>query len=246
MSHALHPVVVLGAGCIGLTSAIRLRERGFPVVVLGAHLPGDALDATYASPIAGAHHLSFADDDDWRQRSLDGSTFDVLWRESEDADAAAKIGLLRLVQTEFYSKGEKHIRFLEQLPNFRVHSREERPSFADHCVSFTSLTIDPTFYLPHLVSRFLALGGIIQRVPVLASLEAALHHVPNATALVNCTGLGSRDLKEVLDKTVHPVRGQVLLLDAPWAHDFAAGDDERHPASSPRDLSLPGLPSALH
>lgn len=99
---------------------------------------------------------------------------------------------------------------------FRIHSKAERPAFADHCVSFTSLTIDPTFYLPYLVTRFLALGGIIQRVPKLPSLAAALTYSPSATALVNCTGLGSRDLEDVQDKTVHPVRGQVLLLDAPW------------------------------
>lgn len=123
MSHSLSPIIVLGAGCIGLTTAIRLRERGFPVLVLAHHLPGDPLDATYASPIAGAHHLSFADDNDWRQRALDGGTFDVLWRESEDPVQAAKIGLLRLVQTEFYSEGEKHLRFMEQMPDVgHIHS----------------------------------------------------------------------------------------------------------------------------
>lgn len=119
MSHVLSPVIVLGAGCVGLTTAIRLREKGFPVLLLAHLLPGDPLDPTYASQNAGAHHLSFADASDWRQRSFDGTTFDVFWKESEDAAKGAAIGLLRLVQTEFYSGGEKHIRFLEQLPNVR-------------------------------------------------------------------------------------------------------------------------------
>ncbi|KAM0753537.1 DAO-domain-containing protein [Meredithblackwellia eburnea MCA 4105] len=216
MSHTLSPVIVLGAGCVGLTTAIKLREKGFPVLVLAHHLPGDPLDPTYASPIAGAHHLSFADDNDWRQRHFDGTTFDYLWQESEDEQHAKEIGLMRLVQTEFYSEGEKHLRFMEQMPNFRIHSERERPAFATHCVSFTSLTIDPTFYLPHLVKRLLSLGGVIQRVPLLPSLAAAVAYHPSPLALVNCTGLGARDLHEVQDKTVHPVRGQVILLDAPW------------------------------
>lgn len=71
------PIVVLGAGVIGLTTAVRLlesasvRSRGTPVHILADHLPNDPLDAKYASTIAGAHHLSFADDDDLRQRTWD-------------------------------------------------------------------------------------------------------------------------------------------------------------------------------
>jgi D-amino-acid oxidase len=71
------PIVVLGAGVIGLTTAVRLlesasvRRRGIPVHILADHLPNDPLDAKYASTIAGAHHLSFADDDDLRQRTWD-------------------------------------------------------------------------------------------------------------------------------------------------------------------------------
>jgi hypothetical protein len=71
------PIVVLGAGVIGLTTAVRLLEsdsvrgRGIPVHILADHLPDDPLDAKYASTIAGAHHLSFADDDDLRQRTWD-------------------------------------------------------------------------------------------------------------------------------------------------------------------------------
>jgi glycine/D-amino acid oxidase-like deaminating enzyme len=66
------PIVVIGAGVIGLTTAITLLERGHgPVHVLASHLPSDPLDARYASSIAGAHHLSFADDNDERQSRWD-------------------------------------------------------------------------------------------------------------------------------------------------------------------------------
>lgn len=71
------PVVVIGAGIIGLTTAVRLLEspavqqNKIPVHILADHLPHDPLDARYASTIAGAHHLSFADDDDARQTRWD-------------------------------------------------------------------------------------------------------------------------------------------------------------------------------
>lgn len=110
----------MGAGCIGLTTAVRLLQAGFPVLVLADHLPSDALNPSLsASSAAGAHHLSFADNSDWRQRFLDQRTFDVFWEESRDADLAARRGLMRLTQTEFYAGDEKHIRFLEQLPDVR-------------------------------------------------------------------------------------------------------------------------------
>lgn len=74
---APRPIVVLGAGIIGLTTAVRLLESPLhtklhhPIHVIAAHLPGDPLDAKYASTAAGAHHLSFADDEDERQRRWD-------------------------------------------------------------------------------------------------------------------------------------------------------------------------------
>jgi glycine/D-amino acid oxidase-like deaminating enzyme len=94
------PVLVIGAGCTGLSVAVELLERGHHVLLLAERLPGDALNPRYASSAAGAHHLSFAANDDYRQRFFDMSTFDQLWKESEDAEVASKIGLMRLTQTE--------------------------------------------------------------------------------------------------------------------------------------------------
>lgn len=132
---------VIGAGCIGLTTAVELLRRGFPVLVLAHRLPGDPLSPDFASTAAGAHHLSFAASDDWRQRYLDIKTFDVLWRESEDRDEGLEKGVMRLTQTElcvlFLSllvftttrlmlvrrwrryKGDLHLRLLEELPDVR-------------------------------------------------------------------------------------------------------------------------------
>ncbi|GAA5971389.1 hypothetical protein JCM11641_008332 [Rhodosporidiobolus odoratus] len=219
--HALpSPVIVVGAGCIGLTTAIEILKRGYPVLLLGQHLPGDALDPTFASTAAGAHHLSFADNDDWRQRWLDLRTFERLWEESEDGtrdgqQSGEERGLMRLTQTEFY-KGDTHLRLFEQLPDFKIHDSESLPDGIEHSVCFTSLTIEPARYLPYLLRLFYTLGGVLHRVSKLKSLAEAKKYARAPLAVVNCTGLGSRDLEDVKDSTVHPVRGQVLALDAPW------------------------------
>ncbi|GAA5892147.1 hypothetical protein JCM8208_001450 [Rhodotorula glutinis] len=209
------PVIILGAGCIGLTTAVELLRRGFPVLVLASHLPTDPLSPDYASTAAGAHHLSFAASDDWRQRYLDIKTFDVLWKESEDRDEGLEKGIMRLTQTELY-KGDLHLRLLEELPNFRIHDPATLPDGIEHAVSFSSVTIEPARYLAYLVRTVTSLGGVLKRVPHLDSLAQARSYVKSPLAVVNCTGLGARDLAETQDKTVVPVRGQVVRVHAPW------------------------------
>lgn len=84
-STPTRPILVLGAGIIGLTTALRLlsspicTKQGYRVHIIADHWPEDALDPKYASSAAGAHHLSFADDEDTRQRRWD--------RRSESDDA---------------------------------------------------------------------------------------------------------------------------------------------------------------
>ncbi|THV04901.1 nucleotide-binding domain-containing protein [Dendrothele bispora CBS 962.96] len=208
------PILVCGFGIIGLTTAIRLLQAGYRVVSVAEHLPGDPLTAIYASTAAGAHHLSFASDDDLRQQALDRRTFEVMWEE-ERAEGETS-ALMKLRQVEYYvTAGETHIKFYESMPDFRVHSQEELKSFATHTVSFTSLTMDTSPYLSKLVKIFTGLGGIVHRKR-LESLRDALEFAPDPLAIVNCTGLGSLKLGDVMDSEMFPVRGQVVVLSAPW------------------------------
>ena len=113
-------IVVCGAGIIGLTTSVRLLEAGYAATIVASHLPGDPLSIYYASAAAGAHHLSFAPDDDERLQMLDQRTFDVMWKEEEEEGEVS--GLMRIVQHEYYgNEGERHIKFFESLPNVSVY-----------------------------------------------------------------------------------------------------------------------------
>ena len=83
--------------------------------------------------------------------------------------------------------------------------------------------MDTTAYLHKLVARFSSLGGRVHRARIDSLTEALSYVTEPATnsrlqplAIVNCTGLGSLHLGDVNDTNVYPVRGQVLVLDAPW------------------------------
>ena len=85
--------------------------------------------------------------------------------------------------------------------------------------SFTTIDINTPAYLPYLLARFLATGGSIVR--------GSLQHISQALegaftpfrpdALVVCAGIGARFLGGVEDKDVHPIRGQTVVVRAPWA-----------------------------
>lgn len=84
--------------------------------------------------------------------------------------------------------------------------------------SFTTVNIDTPVYLPYLLARFLAKGGSIIRSSVQhisQVLEGALTPFkPDALAV--CAGIGARFLGGVEDKDVYPIRGQTVLIRAPW------------------------------
>lgn len=84
--------------------------------------------------------------------------------------------------------------------------------------SFTTVSIDTPAYLSHLFARFLARGGNIIRSSlqhISQVLEGALTPL-KPDALVVCAGIGARFLGGVEDKDVFPIRGQTVLIRAPW------------------------------
>lgn len=84
--------------------------------------------------------------------------------------------------------------------------------------SFATVSIDTPVYLPYLLSRFLARGGNLIRNSlqhISQVLEGALTPF-KPDALVVCVGIGARFLGGVEDKDVYPIRGQTVLIRAPW------------------------------
>lgn len=87
-------------------------------------------------------------------------------------------------------------------------------------------TSDPPAYLDYLHKRFLAAGGrlvhgSVQHIKqVVEGGSAVFEGQPPAppAAVIVCAGLGARSLGGVEDKTVTSVRGQTVVLHAPWVN----------------------------
>ncbi|GAA5841538.1 hypothetical protein JCM11251_001255 [Rhodosporidiobolus azoricus] len=218
-----HQVVVVGAGVIGLSTAIKLRERGYKVDIVARNLPADEKNIEFTSPWAGAHHVSVASGDDLRLHRFDAHTFEVM-SDMIKADPDGPLSFAPQLEFREEARIEGEQGDVSQLglisryhPNFRWLSPKELPPGIKHGAAFTAIIIDTPAYLAYLVDRFTNLGGCIHRCGTLPSLSAALSVHPSlglARVVVNCAGLGA--IKLARDNTVFPVRGQLVIVRAPW------------------------------
>lgn len=186
-------VLVVGAGVVGLSSAIRLAEAGHEVHVLARDLP----DETTSAVAAAVWYPYHAAPEDlvarWGRTAY--ATFVELAQHHPESGVRLRWG------TELHRERRPEPSWAADIPTF-THATELPDGFVDGW-RFESPVIDMSHYLRWLVRRLADLGGTITR--------AALSALPNqAPVVVNCTGLGSRHLAD--DSTLHPGRGQVVQV----------------------------------
>lgn len=92
-------------------------------------------------------------------------------------------------------------------------------------MTYNTVNTDVPKFLNWLYFRFLSKGGQVIRASV-QHISQVLEGGPGAfdrskkprtpDGVIVCAGLGARFLGGVEDKDVYPMRGQVLLIRAPW------------------------------
>ncbi|MFV8132034.1 FAD-dependent oxidoreductase [Streptomyces syringium] len=206
-------VIVIGAGVIGLTSAVVLAERGRRVEVWSRE---PAVDTT--SALAGGLWWPYriepeAAAGEWALRSLREMT-ELAGRPAETGvrmvdGIQAEVGLAELGP------------WAARVPGLRAAAPEELPAGYGHGLRARTPLLDMPTHLGYLHRRLAAAGGTVT-----ARTAGSLAEAGRAAAtVVNCTGLGARDL--VPDPDVHPVRGQIVVVDDPGVTEWfvAAAQD---------------------
>jgi len=112
------------------------------------------------------------------------------------------------------------------LLQFRYLNPDELIPGAKSGVTFSTVSIDVPICLNYLLTQFLAHGGRILRGVVLhvnQILEGGTGLFPGGNkldplpaAVIVCVGIGARFLGGVEDKDVYPIRGQTVIIRAPW------------------------------
>lgn len=196
-------VTVVGAGVIGLTTAIRLQEAGASVRILTAELTASTTSAAatgmcgpvFAGPNAEWELATVAE-----LRRLEPSHGWVRMETGLGAATSSIGGAPPFADESMYVREAVE----SELP----------PGYASGTWMRVPL-VDLPPYLDYLVGRFTDGGGTIEQrvVESLADLDADL--------VAHCTGVGARRLAG--DETVRPVKGQHVVVENPGLKGFFLG-----------------------
>lgn len=205
-------VIVVGAGVVGLSVAVRLLEAGHRVDVVARDLP---LETT--SAVAGAFwypYLAFPRTRVVEWSSTTYAALEVLAATEPTSGVVMREGtevLRERTPDPWWAEGGPPLARQTALP----------AGFTDGW-TFRTPVAEMPLYLRWLVGQVEALGGTITRMN-LSGLPTG------ADLVVNCSGIGSRLLAG--DRSVVPVQGQVVVveqfgLDRWW---LSGSDDGRAP-----------------
>jgi D-amino-acid oxidase len=210
--------VVVGAGVVGLTTAVRLREAGVDAHVVARDGP---LDTT--SAVAAALWYPYRALPAERVTAWSAATYEAL----AALAGVAGTGVRMLAGTERLAPDAPDPWWREAVPGF------ERTADG---LRFTAPVVDMSVHLPWLVARLRALGGSVERGAV-GSLDEL-----EAEAVVNCAGLGARELAR--DPSLSAVRGQIVRVSAPdvreWLLDQSDPEDLVYVVPRVNDVVLGG------
>jgi D-amino-acid oxidase len=220
-------VVVVGAGVIGLTCAVRLFESGHEAAVVARDLPLETTSAV--APALWHPRVPGPADDPDRVRRWAAASYTELEKLTSD-DAT---GVVMRTGTELFRERTKPW-FADVVDGLEPVDRVPH-GYVDGWV-FRAPVVEMPLYLRWLAGRVEDLGGTITRM--------ALSGLPDtAEVVVNAAGLGGRLLGH--DPSVEPVRGQVVYVEQVGLdHWWLDGGGPSYAIPRSRDIVLGGTDDA--
>jgi D-amino-acid oxidase len=199
-------VIIVGAGVIGLSTAIRLVRDGLRVRIRTIDKP---VHTTSAS--AGAIWGPFLSEDSrvtrWSFATLE-ELLEIAARPGETG-----VGLVAGIEASRDPGEIPH--WFKELPSSRRCRPDELPPDYLWGWRYSAPVIDMPVYMDYLEHQFLSLGGTLDYIRV-----DSLDDVDDAPVVVNCTGLASREL--AFDTGMEGLYGQLVVTTNPGIHEFFA------------------------
>ncbi|WP_446219500.1 FAD-dependent oxidoreductase [Micromonospora sp. IBHARD004] len=190
-------VRVVGAGVVGLTSALRLRQTGHEVDVVAARMGKSTTSSVAAALWYPYRAYPEADVTRWS-----ATTYQVLRGLTSDPSAGVR---MRHGQ-ELFRQHTSDPWWRDAVPELGRVAVDRLPAGYVDGYELSVPVVDMAVHLPWLLGQ-LQTAGVAVSTRYVDDLAGAFEDVD---AVVNCTGLGSREL--VHDETLTPVRGQVIVV----------------------------------
>lgn len=208
-------ICVVGAGVIGLSSAVRIQNTLPDVditIIADTFSPNTTSDGS-----AGFWEPHLVNPDQAEDiRKWGQETFDHLMRLENSVDGG-KLGVQLLSGYNFSNEYVNEDPFWkDQVLGYRKLNENEKILHPDKKdgVFFTTVSIDVKSYLPWLMQKFKSNGGKVQFRTISSIVEIS----DDFDVIVNCVGMRASDL--VNDSEMNPVRGQIMRVIAPWIKHF--------------------------
>ncbi|MFF3375035.1 FAD-dependent oxidoreductase [Streptomyces sp. NPDC002680] len=187
-------MIVVGGGVVGLTTAVVLAERGRRVRVWTRE-PAERTTSAVAGALWWPYRIEpEALTGEWALASF--SVYETL------AERPGETGVRMVEGVQAGQRLDELGPWAARVPGLRETDEGLRARLP---------LIDMPVHLGWLRERFLAAGGIMEKRSVRSLAEAT--GADGVDVVVNCTGLGAREL--VPDPAVRPVRGQLVVVENP-------------------------------
>ncbi|OAX82618.1 hypothetical protein ACJ72_03025 [Emergomyces africanus] len=219
MAHSeKQTIVVIGAGIIGVSSALTLLETLPPlkyhILLVSEFFSTDGLNPSYPTTLAGAHYRPIPATTP--QLKYEALLAKSTYKRFKNLAAEHPEYGVKFMEGIDYVSGDAASSYQALLPEyvdidgFRVLEPNERPEGVEFGARYETYTIDPEVYMVHLLRRFKLAGGEVQRMR-LKSVEEAFDIRGNGKVkiVINCTGFGIDDPKSFI------IRGQTCLVSNP-------------------------------
>ncbi len=195
-------VAVIGAGVVGLSTALVAQQRGWAVPLYIDRLPLRTTSVKAAASFK-PHAVDYTAQ---TQRLLEDS-----WAACEKilVQAGAAAGVRKHIHWEAGSAPRPRVDYLSVMQQVRILERPEVPGGHAFGWQYRTFFIDMPLYLPWLMARFEKNSG---RVVVVKQKFTDLEQLASLPAEIvfNCSGLGARYLCH--DPRLIPVKGQVVVV----------------------------------
>lgn len=225
-------VAVIGAGVVGLSTARLVQEAGFDVIVYARDMPPHT-----TSNVAGGQFHPYA----VYRKALATPAFEEQYRRALDYGWRR----FQIMVGEEYgirwlpTYAENDSIEVPVIPNYppvnRMLSAAEHPFPVATMRRYDTLYVETGRYLFQLLRDIRIAGGrVVQRA---FATPADLAALPERT-IINCTGLGSRDLFG--DAEMQPIRGQLAILQPQPAINYAVNSKAGYMFPRPDGIVLGG------
>jgi len=246
-AHQARQAAVIGCGSVGLTSARQLQRRGFDVTIYALAVPPNV---TSNMSLAGFTPASGLVEQDRRTNEWDAQyrrAAEISYRQLQ-LMAGPVYGVSWLdnfTLTDDQPSQNPQPRVSER-PNLmagfdagrEVYGPGEHPFPTRYAIRNPTIRIEPNIYLDALVREFLLWGGhiVIRKFDTPRDLMSLREPI-----VINCTGLGARDLFG--DRELLPLKGQLtVLIPQPEVNYHTQGGTRTPQPERPGSLGIHMMP----